>query len=970
MHGFKSFANKTEIPFEQSMNVIVGPNGSGKSNVADALCFVLGRLSIKSMRAAKAANLLFSGNKAHKASDEASVELIFDNSDKTFALDSTEISIRRIVRRNGLSIYKINNEVKTRQELLELLAQGGIDPNGFNIVLQGEIDSLVKSHPEERRGIIEEVAGISIYETRKEKSLRELERAEENLKEVNAVLKERSSYLKNLERERQEALNFQKLEEVVKRCKSTIFSKKISEKEKELNHIISLIDEQNKQIIKIKQEIEKKDSEKFILEQKASQINKQLQDSTSREQEVLHTELAELKAKIAGLDVRRENFASRIEDSRKKIIERQEKAKFIEKEITEISSSAPELKKQQESIKKQQEIFDSLEKRRRTFYITKSELSTIENKKQEKERNLIEIKKEKELIERSINLLFDEIKYVKSLEKGMVLKDKLKNEISDSEEKIIILEKENLELIKESAILSQSVSKEEKLKQDIVKLDICPLCKNKITQDHINTVITESNEKIQNLVKKQKDGEESRISKDKKLLEIRQHLSSMRSQLNETEIDLIKIKNAEDKKDQIKRLVETEERIRAESKTINERYLVLKKDFDNLKNIENEYDESRLRLQELSIQNLDVDSETAVKKRDLSRIQAELKAAERDLEESSIELKRIEEHLNQDMILTEKKEREEKELYEKFQNLFNERNSLMDKQKAIETEIIGFQHNIRNHEERINSLKIEKAKVDAEKDSLKFEFREFEKFELYTIPIEELLEKLQKTQEKLREIGSVNLKALEVYEVVKEQCNQIEEKVNVLLMEKENILKIIEEIDKKKKKAFMSTLEKINELFTRNFSRLSKKGQVFLELENPQEPFTAGLSILLRVAKGKYFDVTSLSGGERTLVALALIFAIQEYKPYCFYIFDEIDAALDKHNSELLAGLIKQYLLSGQYIIITHNDALISEASALYGVSMQENISKVISLKLDNQEDMDNIKSMIESNERKIEDKG
>ena len=154
MHGFKSFPSKSDIPFENSMNVIVGPNGSGKSNITDALCFVLGRLSIKSIRAAKAANLLFSGNKHHKPSQEGSVELIFDNQDKIFPIESNELSIKRIVRRNGQSTYKINNETKTRQELLEILAQAGIDPNGFNIVLQGEIASLIKLSPDERRKII------------------------------------------------------------------------------------------------------------------------------------------------------------------------------------------------------------------------------------------------------------------------------------------------------------------------------------------------------------------------------------------------------------------------------------------------------------------------------------------------------------------------------------------------------------------------------------------------------------------------------------------------------------------------------------------------------------------------------------------------------------------------------------------------------------------------------------------------
>ena len=127
MHGFKSFPRKTEIPFDNGINVILGPNGSGKSNISDALCFVLGRLSIKSIRAKKAANLIFMGTKAASPSKEATVEIIFSNDDKTFTIDSSEVSIKRIVRKNGQSIYKINNETKTRQEVLTLLAQAGIE---------------------------------------------------------------------------------------------------------------------------------------------------------------------------------------------------------------------------------------------------------------------------------------------------------------------------------------------------------------------------------------------------------------------------------------------------------------------------------------------------------------------------------------------------------------------------------------------------------------------------------------------------------------------------------------------------------------------------------------------------------------------------------------------------------------------------------------------------------------------------
>jgi chromosome segregation protein len=209
-----------------------------------------------------------------------------------------------------------------------------------------------------------------------------------------------------------------------------------------------------------------------------------------------------------------------------------------------------------------------------------------------------------------------------------------------------------------------------------------------------------------------------------------------------------------------------------------------------------------------------------------------------------------------------------------------------------------------------------------------------------------LEERLQKAQDLLREIGSINMRALEVYEDVKKGYDEVQEKVNTLENEKLQIMKIIEEIDKKKTREFMKSFRAINALFTTNFAQLYTKGVAFLEIENKDDIFSAGVNIAVKLAKGKYFDVTSLSGGEQTLVALSLLFAIQEHKPYHFYIFDEIDAALDKRNSERLAALLSKYMKSGQYIVITHNDAIIMNANVLYGVSMHEGVSKILSLKI------------------------
>jgi len=225
--------------------------------------------------------------------------------------------------------------------------------------------------------------------------------------------------------------------------------------------------------------------------------------------------------------------------------------------------------------------------------------------------------------------------------------------------------------------------------------------------------------------------------------------------------------------------------------------------------------------------------------------------------------------------------------------------------------------------------------------------REFKNIEIIKVSEEVLMKRLNKIEEILSRIGSsVNLRSLEVYDSVKKEYDSIKEKAETILKEKESVFKIIHEIDIKKKKTFLKTLYELNEIFSENFSKLNTKGRVSLELENRKNPFVGGVNILVKIGHGKYFDVKSLSGGEQTLVALSLIFAIQELKPYPFYILDEIDAALDKKNSERLSGLLKKYMKRGQYIVITHNDEIITSATNIYGVSMHDGISKIISLEV------------------------
>ena len=200
LHGFKSFAHKTQVPFDTKYNCVLGPNGSGKSNIGDALCFVLGRLSAKSLRAEKTSHLIFNGAKSKKPSSAATVEIAFDNTQKIFPEDAKEVVISRTVTTKGTSVYRVNGKKRSRTEVLDLLAIAKINPDGYNIILQGDIMRFVDMPTVERRKIMEEISDVSVYEEKKEKALREMEHVDEKLQNASVILKERRTYLKELEK--------------------------------------------------------------------------------------------------------------------------------------------------------------------------------------------------------------------------------------------------------------------------------------------------------------------------------------------------------------------------------------------------------------------------------------------------------------------------------------------------------------------------------------------------------------------------------------------------------------------------------------------------------------------------------------------------------------------------------------------------------------------------------------------------
>lgn len=320
MKNFKSFRQAT-IPVPNGFTAIVGPNGSGKSNIVDAICFVLGRSSAKSLRAERFSDLIFNGGKKEKPASKAEVSLYLDNSGLEMPYDSKEIKITRSIDASGNSVYRLNNKRTTRTEILEVLFSGNIQPDGHNIVLQGDVTSIIEMNPVERRGIIDEIAGIAEYDDKKRKALRELEKVSDNISTVEAVLGEVRENLEKLEGEKNDAIRHKQLKEEIKHSKGVVLTSKnlsltreITGLDDEITGMENASQRANKHlnILQVKRDVKKKELEI---------LNREIITKEETENFEVFREIERSKNLLASLEDKKQRAENRLEglgDQRKK----------------------------------------------------------------------------------------------------------------------------------------------------------------------------------------------------------------------------------------------------------------------------------------------------------------------------------------------------------------------------------------------------------------------------------------------------------------------------------------------------------------------------------------------------------------------------------------------------------------------------------------------------------------------------
>ena len=1154
LEGFKSFGRRTELLFDKDFNVVIGPNGSGKSNILDALCFVLGKTSAKSMRAEKTSNLIYNGGKTKNPAKQAEVSIVFDNAKRTFPTPETEVKVSRIVRADGQSKYKINGKTRTRQEILDLLNIAKIDPDGYNIILQGDIVHFCEMPSVERRQIVEEIAGIGVYEDKKNQALNDLGKVEENLSQVGIILKERESYLKDLKKDRDHALKFKELNDRLRQNKATMLKRHLDKKTSEVTESSEKVsgyrakfDKLQGQVKATRDSIQSRRNEMSHIDQEVQQKGELEQVSMQKDIEHLRVEIATGKTKLGASHTELGRIAQRREQLSRSLEELNDKVKDAKQQKEDLEGRKESLTKELASHEQKLAAFKKKHQLGEENTID-HDMLTLDQQAEEKQKRLSQLReeqqnllREKDKIEFQLQTIDQQIEKVNELEKEHTSeikalkqkKDEFKKavlelnqflntdsrmaaELAQSKQRLLKLSEElarlevrnagvqeavsgnvavkkvlenrqqlgdiygtvaelgntskeysfaleiaaanrinsvvveddkvaakcikylkenrfgtatflplnkikgnpvrpeNKELVKESGVIGFAIDLikfEPKFKEvfsyvfgntlvvkniDIArKIGIGKIKMVTLDGDSADVSgamvggyhskkqgafkeqeLSSSIEDIQNQVAKLQNSvsklQTDKTENEEKIYKLREFKANLEGDIIKTEkslhLDTSDLEASRSYKDELKKhLAEASKKLDAITDTISEAaselaQLKIKKQQLHDKIAEfrkptviaelNAYEEHRKKLSDqiiliiADLKNVDAQlSEILV--RDQENTKKILKDMEKESEQYKTDAKTLESSVKEQEKSLKQKEKAQAEFQSKFKDLFTRRNKISDEITALENKAFTIEENSRKEELQMNTLSIEEARLKAEQAAIVAEYAQYEGVEL-TDKTDDVLAKEIKECEKMREnIGSVNMRALEIYETVELEYNSLTHKKDVLVKEKEDVVNLMNEIEGRKKELFLQTLAVVKQNFQSIFNALSTKGEADLELETPENPFEGGLSIKVKLVGNKFLDIRSLSGGEKTMTALAFIFAIQDHAPASFYILDEVDAALDKHNSEKLSKLIRQYCARAQYIVISHNDNVIGEASTMYGVSMGDHgVSNVVSLKI------------------------
>ena len=916
--GFKSFADRTHIEFADGITALLGPNGCGKSNVVDAVKWVLAENKAKNLRADTMESVIFNGTETRPPLNIAEVTLTIANENGLLPLEDSEIALKRRLYRSGESEYYINNRQVGPTEIRRLFMDTGVGKAAYSVMEQGKIDQILSSKPEDRRYLFEEAAGISRSKAECAEAERELERTRQNLAQIEVALIENKRSYETLKVQSEKTIQYRQFKDDIFNCELDIqllrlkdftqdkarqetAKKELEEKrtavQKEIEEIQAALFENNDKIKDLQTKMNS-------LQVELAKVQTEKTNKLQRAQEY-NLQANQIKEKIGILEVKQNSI--------------QEKIDTFNEEIDEREADLHSKNRQLDSVKQNIESF--------TQNITSSSAKITENDTlaaksadeiEELNRQIADYQKQLgEITEDIVKELDAKLKdsgYSSNAAKSA------KEEVENSLAKLKIFAEGRKNIFSDYAsITGHSESENEKLIQDAIKAfeEISSISVNieeavskyeKAMPDFIEDFTSP-----EGIITKKRGIDSKILDINSQIEKINERIASYKSENGEL------VKKINEYRETLNQLRVTEASMAQAIFGVKQNVEILRRSLvseqNNLRQNQEEFEQEQRRRDELNEQIIDVQSE-------LAAIEHRGQKCADEMSEINSEIVRCNSSVSGTQNKLDKKQEEQRKIQSQYEKL------AMD--------LVTSDNDIRN---------IKQNFIDTHsRDLMEFEERMYK----ITTSSAVLREKLAKSREELKALGSVNLMAPEEFGEQKERYEKLQSSYDDTNKSLENLIRVSEEIKTKSTEMFLDTYNKIKKNFHNMFRRLFGGGRGELRLVDPQNVLTSGIDIYAEPPGKKLQNIALLSGGEKTMTAVALLFATYQVRPSPFCLLDEIDAALDDKNVSSFVTALRSFAKLSQYIVITHNKKTVMGASTMLGVTMQESgVSKVMTMRLD-----------------------
>ena len=969
IHGFKSFADKVTIEIKDGITAIVGPNGSGKSNIVDAIKWVLGEQSLKDIRGNNSSDFIFNGSKSRSPLTRAWVSLTFDNSDHYLKSDLSEIEIKRVVYSTGENEYYINNSTCRLKDITNLFLDSGTNVNSLSIISQGKIGEIIDGKPEDKRVILEEAAGVLMYKKRKEDTLRKLDKTNDNLEKINLIIDELNVNLEPLRAQAETAhkyLDYKKelesteigllaiditsINESYNEHKDTLEKLNNELMTNQNNNLVdnARIDSLKMKILKLDEELNKKSEDLFNITKKLSNLASEKQIMIEREK--YSVDDSKLQANIINLKESKLKLESNINLLKDEIELKKNNLSSLNNKYNDLVNEY-----KSETVKKNL-LLNDLGKLNKDEMYLKSQIEILENSTLNDSKMPYAVKSV--LNNHRLNGIHDilgklvetEEKYSLAIDTALGFTSNVivtDNEIS-AKEAVYYLKQNNLgratfyplNIIKPKRIDELSLKKLEVvpcfigIASDLVKFD--PKYRGVILNALGNVIVVDNLTNGTNVAKiinhmykiVTLDGDiinaggsitggtsKSVTNIISQKFELENKIKLLNSKVNEIKLKEEEINNHD------KDLTILEKKVFDANNELNsnKEYILRKNsELDNLNNnlisINNEINGS------LGLLNNDISSKLQEILDEYYKVNSEKDNLELSINELKVSRNDLQSEVN------------ELELNNRKQN--SEYNKLINEVRSLEL-----------------SISKEESKLDTYLLRLNEEYgMTYDKAKEYVLDIDinDARIKVNNLKRDIKSLGEVNTGSISEFERINTRYEFLTKQKDDLTGSINDLLEIINELDETMKDRLTNTFNALNDEFCKVFKKLFRGGEGKLVLLDENNILTSGLEIKACPPGKEIKSLKTLSGGEASMTALALLFATLNIRTVPFCILDEAEAALDEANVDIFGNYLKEYDNKTEFIVITHKKRTMEYASTLYGITMQESgVSKLVSVKLD-----------------------